>query len=255
MEIYRYSEKKDLCKIKELLKTSITSNHLIPILGAGFSAGTKTMYGNVPDVNQLKEQMVFLLLQTSEYNTKRKEDLLKIDLSTLASAFWRAISREENQKIGDKFNDYIETNFTKVRDLPMTKRKFLNSGWRYIYTLNYDDSVEQNLDIYTVIPYQPQSRKFIDSHNCLFKLHGDANAYIKTDDKRYCVLSNQQYIDSMKAQENDDMCKHLEGDFASNSLLFIGCGLKNELDLLFAADMGLAQKTVLSKDESNIIYV
>ena len=59
----------------------------------------------------------------------------------------------------------------------------------------------------------------------------------------------------MKADENYVMCKHLESDFAANSLLFVGCSLTDELDLLFAAENGLEAKANLNKDEAKIVFI
>lgn len=259
MEILVYNDKVEYDKIKILLKEAFDSKHLIPVLGAGFSAGTVTSMGVVPNVDQLKDKMVDLLLATDSYKGQKKEDFEKINISQIAGVFWNEAEKTEQRKIYSRFLSYIEDNFTDVRDLAASKRKFLNSGWRYIYTLNYDDAIEKNLNIETIFPYCKQGKDFIEQHVCLFKLHGDAKQFVKTENKQYCILSKGQYLESMKANENYDMGVHLEIDFAANNLLFIGCGLNDELDLLFASENGLQKRTVLNskmnQDKSRIIYI
>ena len=259
MEIYIFGEKEGREKANAVLKEAVDSKHLIPILGTGFSSGTITRMGKVPNVRQLKNKMAELLLETSAYHGQRKEDFEEINLFQIAGAFWDEAEKLSEQKMYNKFVEYMENNFTNTNDLPIIKRKFLNAGWRYIYTLNYDDAIERNLEIETIIPYNRHNKEFIERHFCLFKLHGDAKEFVKSKDKKYCILSKPQYLESLNASENYDMCKHLETDFTANSLLFIGCGLSDELDLLFAAENGLRKKSSLNSEmnseNSHLIYL
>jgi hypothetical protein len=117
--------------------------------------------------------------------------------------------------------------------------------------------IENHLDINKIIPYDKQSVTYIDGHSCLFKLHGDAHKYIATGDKKYLILDKNQYIDSIESPENYDMRNHLETDFAGSHIIFIGCGLEDEMDLMFAAHNSL-NKEIQSNSEatnSKIIYV
>jgi hypothetical protein len=259
VEIYIFGEKEGREKANAVLKEAVDSKHLIPILGTGFSSGTITRMGKVPNVRQLKNKMAELLLETSAYHGQRKEDFEEINLFQIAGAFWDEAEKLSEQKMYNKFVEYMENNFTNTNDLPIIKRKFLNAGWRYIYTLNYDDAIERNLEIETIIPYNRHNKEFIERHFCLFKLHGDAKEFVKSKDKKYCILSKPQYLESLNASENYDMCKHLETDFTANSLLFIGCGLSDELDLLFAAENGLRKKSSLNSEmnseNSHLIYL
>lgn len=259
MEKLILKSKEDYEKVKVVLRKAINSKHLIPVLGTGFSVGTATSAGVVPDAAHLKDKIVDFLLETDSYKQQSKEEFKDIDLSQIAGAFWKEIDNQSQKKIYKRFLSYIEDNFINVKDLAANKRKFLNSGWRYIYTLNYDDAIERNLDIETLFPYCKHSKNFIEQHPCLFKLHGDAKEFLKTEDKKYCILSKIQYLDSMKAAENYDMCMHLESDFAANNLLFIGCSLSDELDLLFASENGLRKNTSLNnemnREKTQIIYV
>lgn len=253
MEFLSFQTQKDIDKVRELLKSLINSKHLIPVLGSGFTHSTDTARGRIPSTQQLREKIIELLLKTDEYKGKDEEDFEKIVFSELADFFWQYI--DSDQKICREFRDYIEENFTHVRDLSPIKRRFLNSGWRYIYTLNYDDAIENVLEINCIIPYRKQSAEFIDQHRCLFKLHGDAGIFLQTGDKKYFIMGHKQYMDSMMSSENYDMCRHLESDFSANSLLFIGCSLEDELDLLFAAEYGLNAKTSLNQEDAKLVYV
>lgn len=255
MKHYLFGNEKDQENIKELMKSAISSKHLIPVLGSGFTTGTKTQRGEVPNVKQLTHKIAELIAETDEYKNEKICELETIELSSLANFFWKEMENTKYKKTLSKFQEYMEDNFTNVNDFPVIKRKFLDSGWRYIYTLNYDDAIESNLRIEKIMPYTRQNQKFIEQHHCLFKLHGDAKYYVKTGDSRYCILSQKQYLESIKALENYDMFQHLESDFVSNSFLFVGCSLDNELDILFASETNLQNKTMLNGDDSRIIYV
>lgn len=50
MEIYSFKDQEDNKKIKVLMKKLIQSRHLIPVIGSGFTAGTDTKSGTVPNM-------------------------------------------------------------------------------------------------------------------------------------------------------------------------------------------------------------
>lgn len=251
----KMKNKQDKKELDELLRKLIESRHLIPVIGSGFSAGAITRNGTVPDMKQLQKTLIELLIKTDTYKDETKESFYKLDLFQISDAFWREMDKEENKHTLRKFNCYMEENFTKVRDLEQSKRRFLASGWKYIYTLNYDDAIETVIDIEKIVPFTRQSKQFIEEHDCLFKIHGDAGMFARTGDKRYCLLSKKQYLESIKADENFDMCKHLEADFAASHILYVGCGLYDELDLLFASETGFSQKAYLDKDKAPSVYI
>ena len=148
--------------------------------------------------------------------------------------------------------DYIEDNFTRVYDVEQSKRHFLNCNWKTIFTLNYDDTIENVIDIDVIIPYDKFS--FRSRKRNMIKLHGDAKRFSCTGDSRYCVLGNQQYVALVKAENNRDLIKVLENVFYSKSILFVGCSLDDELDLLYSAGMQLEEK-VKKNDLHRIIYL
>ena len=135
MEIYSFKDQEDNKKIKVLMKKLIQSRHLIPVIGSGFTAGTDTKSGTVPNMLELKNQMIDLLLKTDDYHKMRKEEFENVSMSLLTPDFWRKMDKYNNLR--RRFVEYVEANFTNVRDLPALKRKFLNSGWRYIYARSW----------------------------------------------------------------------------------------------------------------------
>ena len=51
MKIFDYSNHNDKEEIIDIIKTLMNSKHLVPIIGAGFTAGSKTKCGKVPNAN------------------------------------------------------------------------------------------------------------------------------------------------------------------------------------------------------------
>ena len=149
----------------------------------------------------------------------------------------------------------MENHFSNVHDLSMEQVDLLKCSWRYLYTLNYDDAIEKALhNIITVVPYNTQNTPWLKQKKALFKIHGDVAAFLSSSESKYCILSKQQYADLITASENKDMMTNLEADFASNNIIFFGCSLVDELDLLYATTLKLNTRKAQNKD-THIYYV
>lgn len=98
MEKLILKNKEDYGKVKDLLQKAISSKHLIPVLGTGFSFGTVTSVGIVPNATQLKDKIVELLLTTDSYKQQKKEEFKEISLAQTASAFWDEIEKSSEKK-------------------------------------------------------------------------------------------------------------------------------------------------------------
>ena len=66
--------------------------------------------------------------------------------------------------------------------------------------------------------------------NCLFKVHGDVVDYCKYTDSMCYIFDNKEYAQSIK--QNIFILNKMHHDFTFNNLIFIGCSLTDELDLL-----------------------
>ncbi len=200
-------------------------------------------------MNELEEEIISIM---NSIDGSSKDEFASVTLTDLSDIFWEELENTNKNKYKERFQEYIESNFTKVYDIEQSKRHLLNSDWETIFTLNYDDTIETVLDIDVVIPYDKFSVR--SGRNRLIKLHGDAKKFAVTGNQKFCVLGNRQYVELVKDADNKDIVNALENTFFSKSILFVGCSLINELDLLYSAGVHLEQK-VKSNGEHHIIYL
>lgn len=254
IKIMNYTDPSDKSELYSILMQLMEKHQLVPVIGSGFTCGIETTKGAVPTANEFRDFLATQIALYKKYKQDDCESLKLMKLSDVAYEFWDMVESENARHYMSSLVNFIDCNFRKVYKLPQYQRRFLNSGWRYIYTLNYDDAIEQNIDINRIYPYDQQNHEFLNSRPCLFKIHGDAEKFVLTGDSRFCILSKKQYINAIKDPNNRDMLRGLESDFYSNSILFVGCGLTDELDLLYSAEIGLSEKSKINI-EHKIIYV
>ncbi len=257
MEILNVRNSHEKEKMLSLCINLWEKQSLIPVIGSGFSFGTPTDNGGtIPSVQDLQNQLLSYIRLFSNYD---EEDIRSIEsqgLSELSRIFWDIYDRipEEEKK---RFYEYISCNFLNISCQKNFQKDFLRIHWPCIFTLNYDSLIEDSGNSYCcVIPYNKINRFYHNEKVKLFKLHGDAKKYTETGDKKYFILSQDQYVDSLMSEENADMRNELLTAFSSQSILFFGCGLEDELDLLYSAQLGLAEKTRnINKELQSIIYI
>ncbi|RJQ26647.1 hypothetical protein C4577_03140 [Candidatus Parcubacteria bacterium] len=223
MQIINYNNITEQNNLLKEIKTLIKPKRLIPIIGAGFTSGAETRHGTVPNGNDLKNFLIGQLAKILGMSTEEVEDLKQGNLSAVADIYWNALekSKEKTLSYENKLLQYMENNFSGVKTLEQYQRDFLNCNWRYIYTLNFDDAIESTIDgMEIIIPYFRQNKRRLENKYCLYKIHGDIHQFLKTN----------------------------------NSIIFIGCGLDEELDLLFAAELKLADKSRIINDAHKAIY-
>lgn len=227
---------------ESLLKTCFKNRSLIPIIGAGFTMGCRTKNRTVPDGPKLKEIMTDAILTNSQKLSDKKELLNKRDFKGISEIFQNDTHVPKNI-VKNIINEY----FIEVI-LPKEKIDFLCSGWPYIYTFNIDDAIERNGPFKPVIPYLKISN---DSKKikCVYKLHGDASHEVIYDEATSLIFSSSQYVRSLI--KNDSMILFLSNDIYENNIIFIGCSLNNEIDLMYAV-VGMSEKPI---KETNRIYV
>jgi hypothetical protein len=216
MEIWKQDE--GIQKIAPL----IVEKRIIPIFGAGFSKGFKSKAGIVPDSSKSKELMQKLII-TSTSKISQKE-LEGVSFTETADLFYDLVPIEIRTNF---FCDY----FTDVI-IEGEQQKLLELEWPYAYTLNIDDGIENSSNFKSVLPYKDVN-KSNTSNKLLYKLHGDASTEILYVIKKNIIFSQDQYISAITDRNNKDFLNSLTADFSENNIIFIGCSLKNEIDIKF----------------------
>lgn len=190
---------------------------LILFIGSGFTKGERTKYKAVPDVDETIELMKNLICK---FQTQISiSELENLKLQELSDYFFRFVPRNEVNKF---LNDY----FVNV-ELCNSKREFVNLDWQSIYTLNIDDAIERNSKFSEILPYKKLNRDFLNEN--VFKLHGDAKYETIYAEEQTIIFSSQQYIKSLI--HNTSILSCFNEDYLSKNIIFIGCGLKNEIDI------------------------
>ena len=99
------------------------------------------------------------------------------------------------------------------------------------------------------MPRHEFSDEYIENFKSLFKVHGDVHYYLKYIEKEELIFNKRQYIESIKS--NKKMLSKLKDDFSNNNILFIGCSLDEEPDL-----MSIVTETIkLKNNESQVFYL
>lgn len=204
----------------------------------------------MPSVEELKEELADIVVRIEGMQDDGRTELMGMNLSELAEVFWPTLKQKETpQSYRDRFDIYVDRRFRGVHDLPVQHSRLINCRWRYLYTLNYDDAIESASDnLEVLIPYFGQNRKWLEKKRCLYKIHGDAAKFLHTGESKYFIMSRGQYLAAMEDEANQAMHHNLETDFSSNSLIFFGCSLLDELDILLAANMKLPQEKQRNTD-------
>lgn len=211
--------------IEKLVKLAIDRS-LVPIFGAGFTAGCQACNGIVPNSSRAIEGMCKLIMQSDNCPFERAE-IGEKDFFDVAEIFFKLVSEEKRAS-------YFEEYYTGVQ-LFQDQIAFLSKiKWTHAYTINVDDGIEKNSDFNAILPYHHISRPKT-SKKLLYKLHGDAShesQYLGKNQENI-VFSRIQYLQAITSPENRDIYNALISDYAQKNLLFIGCSLNDEQDLEF----------------------
>lgn len=151
------------------LKTMISKRNIVPILGAGFSMGSKARNGFVPSAKEMEDHM-FCEIQKYEPIDKTKN----ISFSKLSDYYNNLVPSKTRKQ-------YLIDNFLNV-ELSDYKQKFLLIPWLYIYSLNIDDSIEKNSRFIPIDLNAEYEESLLENNQIVFKLHGNAThmCYEKT---------------------------------------------------------------------------
>ncbi|HHU4100574.1 MULTISPECIES: SIR2 family protein [Klebsiella/Raoultella group] len=230
-------------EFKNILTACFSGGGIIPVIGAGFSKGSEAFNGKVPDGNALIQMMLYTLKKAGVLEPEKIEKI--------KSMGFKAISRYYlNEKYVPRsyFVEDIRNNFTQV-NISGVRRTFLKQNWKYIYTLNIDDGIERaNRNITKVLPYKELDKKAQDI-NLLYKIHGCANEETLYKEESSLIFSEKQYIRSLT--KNDHILTALKNDILESNLLYLGCSLDRELDIMYAVS-GVTEDNLIN---SKRIYV
>lgn len=156
------------------------------------------------------------------------KELNNDSFSSISSIYHKMVQAEKQQS-------YLLNKFTNVK-LENVKKNFLKIDWPYIYTLNIDDAIENNSEFKTVLYANRDIRNSIfEQEKCVIKLHGDIKDILKYEDSNCEIFDQKQYVVSIK--KNVSLLKKLTHDYEYLNLLYIGCSLSDEIDLLFSTSM------------------
>lgn len=209
---------------------------LIPVIGAGFTKNCASRSGKVPSGDDYLKYMIDQIVIDTK-GAMSEDELKKESFSSVSSVYHKVVSE-------DKQYSYLNCSFTKVK-LDSIKKEFLEVDWPYIYTLNIDDAIENNSEYGTVLYANREIRNTVFEQNkCVIKLHGDIADILAYQDSNCEIFDQRQYVVSIK--KNAALLNKLTHDYEFLNLIYIGCGLSDEIDLLFS--------TSVARDNNNARY-
>lgn len=200
---------------------------IIPVIVSGFTRDCIARSGKVPSGEDYYNYMIAQIVDQNPDEMKVKE-LNNESFSSISSIYHKMVQAEKQQS-------YLLNKFTNVK-LENVKKNFLKIDWPYIYTLNIDDAIENNSEFKTVLYANRDIRNSIfEQEKCVIKLHGDIKDILKYEDSNCEIFDQKQYVVSIK--KNVSLLKKLTHDYEYLNLLYIGCSLSDEIDLLFSTSM------------------
>lgn len=101
-------------------------------------------------------------------------------------------------------------------------------------------------DLSIIIPYHKINEENSECKMRVYKIHGDAIKYRDTGDSNFLIISKRQYLEMLSSEENSSLNNNLQTDLASNNIIFFGCSLVDELDLVLAN--GLSKNSKIRQD-------
>lgn len=210
---------------QSILRTVLGSKRCVPFIGAGFTAGEKSLGGSVPSVQEFFTIMIDELIKTEKYASK-KDWLLKQKFYKVADYYWQDTASEQRDGV-------IRSRFTNVT-VSSLKKTFLKCGWHNIVTLNIDDAIERANSTYKpILPHTKLKITTYKFNDLLVKVHGDAFKEIsEKSDAPQVIFSRKSYWES--SSSNQDILSLFSTNWRENNLLFIGCSLTEEIDLIYS---------------------
>lgn len=213
----------EFSQIKKELVNNMRRKMLIPVIGSGFTRGCIANKGKVPSGKDYRDYMVGEIIQNLVL-TQIETDRLKSESFSQVSEIYHEVISPSEQKA------YLKSCFINVK-IEEYKKKMLQIGWPYVYTLNIDDGIENNSCYnYVICSNRNEEVGIFDDFKCVIKLHGDVAEMLAYKDTKSEVCTQKQYLDSLK--NNRSLLNKLSHDAIYQNLIFIGCSLDDEIDLI-----------------------
>lgn len=213
--------------IREIMIESMRKSMLIPILGSGFTRGCGAFCGNVPSGEDYRRYMIDAISSSGDFSSEEISSLSSESFSKISNVYHATVSEEKQR-------EYLRANFTQV-SLDICKKKLLSIPWPYVYTLNIDDAIERNSEFQSVIYSNRRVRKSVfDEQKCVIKLHGDITEVLNYEDSVSEIFDQTQYIASL--HQNASLLSKLTHDLSYQNIVYIGCSLADEIDLLSVSE-------------------
>lgn len=214
------------CEIRSEFINNFRRNMIIPVIGSGFTRKCTSFKGTVPSGVEYKEYMIKEIARILHLPEEKVNDLRNSTFSKVSTAYNKVVP------LNDRLT-YLRDNFTSVQ-LNEAKQDFLSINWPYIYTLNIDDGIENNSK-YNFIIYANRKvhEGVFTGKKCIIKLHGDVSEMLTYSDSHSEVFTQEQYVNSLK--ENTSLLNKLSHDMQFQNILFVGCSLDDEIDILSCA--------------------
>lgn len=227
MRILSFKENIDL--IKDEFNIFYKQDMIVPIIGSGFTLNEKNQKGNrVSSGEEMKYYMIKKIVETD--NRYPEDELIKENFSSVSSIYDSCVPLAERKR-------YIASTFTDII-LNTEKKDFIKLPIKTMYTLNIDDAIENNNNnIEVVISNKDILDENIlndfrkDGKTILFKIHGDAKSFLIHNEQ--LIFSKEEYVASII--KNTNILNQLSTDIISNCVVFIGCSLDDEIDLVYSA--------------------
>lgn len=223
----------------------IASGRTVPFIGTGFTRGERAKARLVPDGQEWMTIMREQILASPASFKPTVEQLGKYDFQKLSDVYFRSDIIELNQ-----IKNTLDQCFSCVNITTPSKLAFLNLPWPYLYTLNIDDGIERAIDSVKVVPYEAFAKS--SARRYVYKMHGDVFTALKADSREALklIFGKGDYIRSLN--RNRPLIDELKVDLNESNLLFIGCSLTDELDVLYA----LSECDAISNEsDSKRVYI
>lgn len=211
----------------EELERWMENGTLIPVFGAGFTKGCRAKHGRVPSGADLKEDVINAIRHIDP--AEPEDDLRTQRLQELVDTYE---TLSEGQ--GTLFpRDYLLHRFTEVV-IEGEKKNVLQGPWPYVYTLNVDDGIEHNSDYKVLSANHAVREDIFDKGRYVIKIHGDVQEHLDYRDAEL-IFSTRAYLSSF--EKNKSLLLRFQYDLSHNHILYIGCSLDEELDLLLQTSL------------------
>lgn len=240
IEYIRYDDELAL----NILASAFANQSLVPVIGAGFTCGCPSKSRRVPSGTEFQKEMLSKIVEHKKLDPLQEAKLAKKSFSELANYYFDTDWVPEEVVFA-----HLESAFKGVV-LPPDKKSFINDiDWPYIYTLNVDDAIENCSRYVKALPYNDNLSDRAKTQPTVFKLHGDIDYELRHDDRRL-VFRKSDYLQALSS--NRRMLEFLKLDLINKNVVYIGCGLSDELDIAFIVAQ---QNKNARRNTRNIIFL